>query len=89
MDLSQNARVFLYSFADGESKQALLLFFSSRKTQQPLLVLIMGASGDLAKKKTYPALYELWNAKVLPATIVIYGLGRTRHTHQQLRQRIT
>lgn len=47
------------------------------KMQQPLLVLVVGASGDLAQKKTYPALYNLWQGGFLPKTTVIWGFART------------
>jgi glucose-6-phosphate 1-dehydrogenase len=39
----------------------------------------MGASGDLAKKKTYPALFELWKAKLLPTHTTIHGFARTKY----------
>jgi hypothetical protein len=58
--------------------------------RKPLTILVVGASGDLAKKKTYPALLELWKAKLLPAspTTVIYGFARTPHSHEQLRKHL-
>jgi glucose-6-phosphate 1-dehydrogenase len=43
-----------------------------------LLILIAGASGDLAKKKTFPALFELWNSGLLPRQTTIYGYARTK-----------
>lgn len=45
----------------------------------------MGASGDLAKKKTYPSLFELWKAKLLPPHTHIAGFARTAKTHEELR----
>ena len=53
--------------------------------QQPLVVFVIGASGDLARKKTYPALYELWSQNLLPAHCTIWGFARTKKTHEQLR----
>ena len=46
---------------------------------------MVGASGDLAKKKTYPSLFELWQAKLLPANTRIMGFARTKKTHDELR----
>jgi glucose-6-phosphate 1-dehydrogenase len=58
------------------------------RTQKKLLVLVVGASGDLAKKKTYPALLELWKAHLLPAKVSIWGFARTVKTHEELRQHL-
>jgi glucose-6-phosphate 1-dehydrogenase len=41
------------------------------------LILILGASGDLAKTKVYPALLELRMANKLPRTTSIYGMARS------------
>jgi glucose-6-phosphate 1-dehydrogenase len=49
---------------------------------------VIGASGDLAKKKTYPALFELWKANLLPSATTIRGFARTPNSHQQLRSHI-
>eukprot|EP01132_Coremiostelium_polycephalum_P001130 gene1130-1435_t len=41
--------------------------------EEPLSVIVIGASGDLAKKKTYPALYGLYLRNLLPKETVIFG----------------
>lgn len=46
---------------------------------------MVGASGDLAKKKTYPALYALWKEGLLPASTVIWGFARSAKTNEALR----
>lgn len=51
--------------------------------QQPLVILVVGASGDLAKKKTYPALYDLWQQGLLPQQTRIWGFARTVTTDQE------
>ena len=56
--------------------------------QAGLAIVIVGASGDLAKKKTYPSLLELFVAKLLPANTTIWGYARTNLTHQELRDQI-
>jgi glucose-6-phosphate 1-dehydrogenase len=50
--------------------------------------LVVGASGDLAKKKTYPALLELWKAHLLPSKVTIWGFARTVKSHAELRQHL-
>ncbi|KAG8344996.1 putative glucose-6-phosphate 1-dehydrogenase [Trypanosoma vivax] len=43
-----------------------------------LTILVLGASGDLAKKKTFPALFQLYCNGFLPATTNIVGYARTK-----------
>eukprot|EP01111_Echinosteliopsis_oligospora_P016960 TRINITY_DN7197_c0_g1_i3.p1 TRINITY_DN7197_c0_g1~~TRINITY_DN7197_c0_g1_i3.p1 ORF type:complete len:524 (-),score=120.96 TRINITY_DN7197_c0_g1_i3:97-1587(-) len=40
-------------------------------------VVVLGASGDLAKKKTYPALFALFCNGLLPKNTIIYGYARS------------
>ena len=64
---------------------------SSSKTvwlSQPLVVVVLGASGDLAKKKTYPSLLELYEHGLLPASTVIWGYARSPKTHAQFRDHL-
>ncbi|KAK4705687.1 hypothetical protein P7C70_g511, partial [Phenoliferia sp. Uapishka_3] len=42
------------------------------------LIVVLGASGDLAKKKTFPALFGLYNNGFLPKGINIVGYARTK-----------
>ena len=39
-------------------------------------IVIFGATGDLCKKKLIPALYKLWQKKLLPENILIVGASR-------------
>ena len=43
-----------------------------------LCVVVFGASGDLAKKKTYPALFSLYVHKLLPEKTTIVGYARSK-----------
>ena len=52
------------------------------------MILVVGASGDLAKKKTYPALFALFQAGLLPPQTVIWGFARSPKTHEGFRQHI-
>lgn len=56
--------------------------------QDGLTIVVVGASGDLAKKKTYPSLYQLFTSNLLPTTTIIWGYARTPMTHQELRDQI-
>lgn len=49
----------------------------------------MGASGDLAKKKTYPALFKLFRNGFLPENTHIVGYARTKMTHEDYLGRVT
>lgn len=49
---------------------------------------LAGASGDLARKKTYPALYFLYTNGFLPPNTKIIGYARSELTNTQLRERI-
>jgi len=56
--------------------------------EQVLSIVVVGASGDLAKKKTYPSLLNLYEENLLPREIVIYGYARSKKTHEQLREHL-
>ncbi|GAB5353216.1 hypothetical protein AAMO2058_000018500 [Amorphochlora amoebiformis] len=43
---------------------------------QPTSIIILGASGDLATKKTFPALFSLFHHKLLPNHYTIIGFAR-------------
>ncbi|PWN50374.1 putative ZWF1-glucose-6-phosphate dehydrogenase [Violaceomyces palustris] len=42
------------------------------------IIVVLGASGDLAKKKTYPALFNLFSLGLLPKETHIIGYARTK-----------
>ena len=41
------------------------------------IIVVLGASGDLAKKKTFPALFALYQQNLLPKDVHIIGYART------------
>jgi glucose-6-phosphate 1-dehydrogenase len=51
-------------------------------------VVVVGASGDLAKKKTYPALLNLFADGLLPKDCVIWGYARKAMSDDELRDRL-
>ncbi|KAJ1859669.1 Glucose-6-phosphate 1-dehydrogenase [Coemansia sp. RSA 2703] len=52
-------------------------------------IVVFGASGDLAKKKTYPALFHLFQQKLLPKRTRIIGYARTQMTAEDFNKRVT
>jgi glucose-6-phosphate 1-dehydrogenase len=54
-----------------------------------LSVILLGASGDLAKKKTFPAIFNLYKQGFLPNDqLQIFGYARSKMTDTELRNRI-
>ncbi|XP_075219480.1 glucose-6-phosphate 1-dehydrogenase Zw isoform X2 [Lycorma delicatula] len=53
----------------------------------PHVFITLGASGDLAKKKTYPTLWWLFRDCLLPNNICFYGYARTKMSVNDLRQK--
>ncbi len=58
------------------------------KVSDPHIIVIFGASGDLASRKLVPALYRLKVQKLLPSNIAILGIGRTIMNDDQFRSRM-
>jgi len=50
---------------------------TAKKLVEKTLIVVFGASGDVAKKMTYPALYALYNDKQLPPDTRIIGYARS------------
>jgi len=55
----------------------------------PLTVVVLGASGDLAKRKIYPALFALHCQGYLPPETHIVGYARSELSQAAFRERIT
>jgi len=56
--------------------------------RQVLSIVVVGASGDLAKKKTYPSLLKLYEDDLLPNELIIYGYARSSKSHEEFRQHL-
>ena len=54
----------------------LIAGLTDTRTPQPCSLVIFGGSGDLAKRKLLPALYNLALDGILPADFAVVGLGR-------------
>ncbi|MBD0305221.1 MAG: glucose-6-phosphate dehydrogenase [Nitrospiraceae bacterium] len=55
------------------------------QTQEPCTLIIFGGSGDLARRKLIPALYNLLLDGMLPTDFAVLGCGRTRLSDQKFR----
>ncbi|KAI0796630.1 glucose-6-P dehydrogenase [Abortiporus biennis] len=53
------------------------------------VIIVLGASGDLAKKKTFPALFGLYRNGYLPKDVKIVGYARTKMDDAEYHKRIT
>lgn len=63
-------------------------FYDCDYLKEGLSVLVIGASGDLAAKKTYPALLALFRDGYLPENVVIIGYARSEKTDDELRKKL-
>jgi glucose-6-phosphate 1-dehydrogenase len=58
------------------------------KQADPCTMIIFGATGDLTKRKLFPALYNLAKAKFLPDSFAIVGVGRQEMTSDDFKAKI-
>ncbi len=56
---------------------------------KPHILVIFGASGDLTKRKLIPALFTLFEQKLLPDQFAVLGVARTELSDEDFRTRIT
>ena len=59
-----------------------------RKTADPCVMVIFGATGDLTKRKLFPALYNLAKGGFLPEDFAIVGVGRQEMETNDYRSQI-
>ena len=52
---------------------------------EPAVFVVFGATGDLAHRKIFPALYDLFAGGLLPADLVIVGFARRPYTDEAFR----
>ncbi|KAI8867966.1 glucose-6-phosphate dehydrogenase [Ramicandelaber brevisporus] len=62
---------------------------AAKQSRPPTTIVVLGASGDLAKKKTYPALFGLFRHGLIPPATVIVGYARTKMTREDFHKRIS
>ena len=76
----EKLEVLVRAAADGVTGEELLRLVQQQSggldQGAPLTVVVFGATGDLAKKKLFPALYQLVLLKHFPRSVNIVGYGR-------------
>src|SRR6266436_8109198 len=55
------------------------------RTAEPCIIVILGASGDLTKRKLVPALYRLVQQRLIPAEFAIVGGARSEISNEEFR----
>ncbi|KAH9316316.1 hypothetical protein KI387_024943 [Taxus chinensis] len=63
--------------------------FINEGAESTVTITVVGASGDLAKKKIFPALFALYYEGCLPKHFTIYGYARSKMTDAELRNIIS
>ena len=63
-------------------------FSSSSRLTEPCILVIFGATGDLTKRKLYPALYNLWKEQLLPDETAVVSVGRRERDSEMTRKEV-
>ena len=53
-----------------------------------LSIVVVGASGDLAKKKIFPAIFALYHQGLLPKNVQLVGYARSKSSDEEFREKI-
>ncbi|WJZ99741.1 hypothetical protein VitviT2T_018159 [Vitis vinifera] len=61
----------------------------SEKAESTLSIVVVGASGELARKKIFPSLFALFYEDCLPKNFTIFGYARSTMTDEELRNMIS
>ena len=68
------------SVATETAENPLLEGLELRRKPEPCVLAIFGASGDLTRRKIFPALYSLAMRDLLPERFAVVGVARTEHS---------
>src|SRR4249919_4404349 len=58
------------------------------RVADPAILVLMGATGDLAHRKVIPALYQLWRTNLLPHEFMLVAVGRRPYDDASFREEI-
>eukprot|EP01084_Bolivina_argentea_P267187 453484_1 len=61
----------------------------TKLTHSACTIIVFGASGHLAKTKTYPALYDLFCENVFPDNVNIIGFARSKLSKKEFHNKIS
>jgi len=71
-----------------EEANPLLEGLQLHRTPDPCVLVIFGASGDLTRRKLFPALYSLALRRLLPDKFAVVGVARSPETDDEFRERM-
>jgi glucose-6-phosphate 1-dehydrogenase len=74
--------------AEPQQENPLLEGLQLRRTPDPCALVIFGASGDLTRRKLFPALYSLALRRLLPEKFAVVGVARSEETDDEFRERM-
>jgi glucose-6-phosphate 1-dehydrogenase len=58
------------------------------KDETMLSIVVVGGSGDLARKKIFPALFALYYQGLLPKHVQVVGYARSQTSNEEFREKI-
>ncbi|PSP18217.1 MAG: glucose-6-phosphate dehydrogenase [Cyanobacteria bacterium QS_8_64_29] len=70
------------------AENPLRIGLQRERIPEPLILVIFGASGDLAQRKLVPALYQLKREHRLPPELTVVGVARREWSHDYFRTRM-
>ena len=71
-----------------QQENPLLAGLQLRRTPDPCVLVIFGASGDLTRRKLFPALYSLALRGLLPERFAVVGVARSEESDDAFRERM-
>jgi glucose-6-phosphate 1-dehydrogenase len=70
------------------AENPLLEGLARRRTPEPCVLVVFGASGDLTHRKIFPALYALAVRKLLPEKFAVVGAARSEWSDDEFRDQM-
>ena len=70
------------------AENPLLAGLGPRRTPGPCALVVFGASGDLTRRKLFPAIYALAYRRLLPESFAVVGVARTEWSDDEFRSRM-
>ena len=71
-----------------QAENPLLEGLRVQRTPEPCALVIFGASGDLTRRKLFPALYSLALRRLLPERFGVVGVARSEESDDEFRDRM-
>jgi glucose-6-phosphate 1-dehydrogenase len=71
-----------------QQRNPLLEGLQAARRPEPCTMVIFGASGDLTKRKLFPALYALAFRQMLPEKFAVVGVARSEESDDEFRERM-